>query len=244
MSRRLLGIPMLFEDLLWHLITVSFHVQMMGICFFLSTNSLLIQRTLRLWTLNGDCISEMVGHTSFVYKVRSFSNGEFISCGEDRSVRVWKDGNCVQIIKLPCISVWSVDVFPNGDFVCGGNDGFLRVFSRDESKRASAEDMAVRIILISIALFLSDRSLINQLQPMPFLRIYLHYDLLIFEISKQVGDVDKSKLPGSEALADRGKKDGQVVMIRNGQTVEAHQVNKNPLLAQTLIYFFEVVRSY
>jgi phospholipase A-2-activating protein len=30
------------------------------------------------------------GHTSFVYSVDVLSTGEFVSSGEDRTVRIWK----------------------------------------------------------------------------------------------------------------------------------------------------------
>lgn len=38
----------------------------------------------------------------------------------------------------------------------------------------------------------------------------------------QVGDINKEKLPGPDALQNPGKKDGQVIMVRNGEIVEAH----------------------
>lgn len=42
---------------------------------------------------------------------------------------------------------------------------------------------------------------------------------------QQLGDVKKSDLPGPEALSREGKKDGQVIMVRNSNGgVEAHQV--------------------
>lgn len=51
------------------------------------------RRTLRIWTLDGACLQELYGHTSFVYGVISIGNGELASCGEDRCVRVWKGGS-------------------------------------------------------------------------------------------------------------------------------------------------------
>lgn len=43
----------------------------------------------------------------------------------------------------------------------------------------------------------------------------------------QVGDVKHSDLPGMEALGREGKKDGQVIMIKNEGKVEAYSVSKN-----------------
>lgn len=39
----------------------------------------------------------------------------------------------------------------------------------------------------------------------------------------QIGDVDKNKLPGQEALNKPGNKEGQVIMINVNGSVEAHQ---------------------
>lgn len=45
---------------------------------------------LKVWTIDGECVQELYGHTSFVYSVTVLSTGELVSCGEDRTVRVWK----------------------------------------------------------------------------------------------------------------------------------------------------------
>lgn len=39
--------------------------------------------------------------------------------------------------------------------------------------------------------------------------------------------MDKSKLPGVEALSRPGKKDQEVIMVRNGNAVEAHQWSRS-----------------
>jgi WD40 repeat protein len=40
--------------------------------------------------LEGECVQQLDGHTSFVYSVDVLSTGEFVSSGEDRTVRIWK----------------------------------------------------------------------------------------------------------------------------------------------------------
>lgn len=45
---------------------------------------------IRVWTLGGDLIYTLSGHTSFVYSLSVLPNGDVVSGGEDRSVRVWK----------------------------------------------------------------------------------------------------------------------------------------------------------
>ena len=48
---------------------------------------------IRVWTLGGDTIHILSGHTSFVYSLALLPNGDIVSSGEDRSVRVWKGMN-------------------------------------------------------------------------------------------------------------------------------------------------------
>jgi WD40 repeat protein len=50
-----------------------------------------LKRTLRVWTLSGECLYELCGHTSFIYSVTVLSDNETIaSVGEDRSLRLWQ----------------------------------------------------------------------------------------------------------------------------------------------------------
>lgn len=44
---------------------------------------------------------------------------DFISTGEDRSLRIWRRGECSQTIRLPAQSVWCCCILPNGDIVVG-----------------------------------------------------------------------------------------------------------------------------
>ncbi|KAJ3069229.1 hypothetical protein HDU98_007711 [Podochytrium sp. JEL0797] len=156
--------------------------------------------TIRIWNFNGDCLSQLYGHTSFVYGLTALPGGGFASCGEDRTVRVWQvDGNeykCVQTIQHPCTSVWCVSALSNGDIVSGGSDAIVRVFTTSDERVATAEQTKE-----------FDEALAKQQIP-----------------SNQVGDVDKTKLPGLEALAQPGNPD-QVIMVRNNDLVEAHQFN-------------------
>ena len=152
--------------------------------------------TVREWDLTtGVCIREMHAHTAFVYAVKAVSSEILASCGEDKTLRVWRDGVCVQTLLHPAQSIWCLDVLPNGDIVTGANDGIIRLFTRELSRIASEEELKAYEEQIS-------KSTIH---------------------ANQVGDVDKSKLPGLEALQNPGKKDAEVIMVRNGNTVEAHQ---------------------
>ncbi|KAI9330415.1 WD40-repeat-containing domain protein [Obelidium mucronatum] len=128
--------------------------------------------TIRVWAYSGECLAELSAHTSFVYGLTILPGGGFASCGEDRTVRIWKaDGlsyKCVQTIQHPMYKLCE------------------RAATLEQVK---AFDDAVAKHQIP---------------------------------SNQVGDVDKTKLPGIEALANPGRPD-QVIMIRSGDLVEAHQ---------------------
>ncbi|CCO26384.1 Ubiquitin homeostasis protein lub1 [Rhizoctonia solani AG-1 IB] len=153
--------------------------------------------TVKLWTLGGDILHQFDGHTSFVYSLAAIAEtGSLISSGEDRTARVWEDGELVQTLTHPAISVWTVATMPNGDIVTGCSDGVVRVFSRNESRWANAE-----------AIQAFENQVASQAIP-----------------SESIGDVKKTDLPGPEALERPGNKDGQVIMIRTtAGSVEAHE---------------------
>ncbi|CAO3583550.1 unnamed protein product [Absidia cylindrospora] len=151
--------------------------------------------TIRIWTMAGECLQELHGHTSFVYSIATLSTGELVSSGEDRTVRIWRDADCVQTIQQPCISVWAVACLPNNDIVVGGSDATVRIFTRSEERTATPQDIKELEDLLA-----------NQAIP-----------------SNQIGDVNKDNLPGSEALLQPGKKEGEVLMVNVNGSVEAHQ---------------------
>lgn len=40
--------------------------------------------------MEGDCVYTLSGHTSFVYSISVLPNGDIVSGGEDRTVRIWR----------------------------------------------------------------------------------------------------------------------------------------------------------
>ena len=149
-----------------------------------------------MWSLHGDALREFYGHSSFVYSISRLPSGELVSGGEDRAARIWaEDGSCTQVITHPAISVWCVATTANGDVVTGSSDGKVRIFSREPARVADAQTLA-------------------------------DYDSSLSSTSinkSQLGDIQKDKLPGLEALSKKGTKEGQVIMVRNRDSVEAHQ---------------------
>ena len=154
--------------------------------------------TIRLWRLDGAAAGELRGHQSFIYSLDSLPTGELISSGEDRTVRVWRGGECVQTITHPAISVWGVAACADsGDVVSGASDQLVRVFSRSAERQADAEQLR-----------LYDEAV--QASAIP---------------QQQVGDVNKEELPGPEFLEQKsGTKEGQVAMVKEANgNVTAHQ---------------------
>ena len=152
---------------------------------------------IRLWQLNGKQVGALYGHENFIYSLAYLPNGELVSSGEDRTVRVWKDNQCIQTITHPAISVWTVAVCSeSGDIVSGASDRIARVFTRSADRQADAQ--AVQAFEESVK-----GSSIPQ---------------------QQMGDINKEKLPGPEFLTQKsGTKEGQVQMIREANgSVTAH----------------------
>lgn len=103
----------------------------------------------------------------------------------------------VQTIVQPCVSVWSVLGSPSGDLIVAGSDGHIRVFSRVAERQSSDEELMAFDTLVSSSAIPAN----------------------------QVGDLDKNKLEGVEALSMPGRKEGEVKMVKVGNAVEAHQVD-------------------
>lgn len=151
--------------------------------------------TIRLWELSGTCHRIFTGHTNYVYSLACLSpNMEFASCGEDRSLKIWKKGECIQTIAHPTQSVWCVCALPNGDIATGASDGVVRIFTQDPSRVAEPQ-------------------VISEYQE----------SVAKSSIPAQIGDIKTEELPGPDALHIPGKKEGQTLMIRRKNAIEAYQ---------------------
>ncbi|TID13051.1 PFU-domain-containing protein [Venturia nashicola] len=154
---------------------------------------------IRFWTLEGAMLGELSGHENFIYSLAVLPTGEVVSAGEDRSVRIWNHGKCVQVITLPAISVWGVAACSEtGDIVAGASDKKVRVFSRSTDRHASPE-----------ALQSFEDSVKASAIP----------------AQAMGGDINKTDLPGPGFLTSKsGTKEGQIQCIKehNG-SVMAYQ---------------------
>ncbi len=90
--------------------------------------------TVKLWTIDGSNLGEMRGHNGFVFSVSVLDSGEILSASDDKTVKVWRDGACVQTIDHPR-TVWSVRKNHLGDIITGGEDYKVRTFTRDPARR-------------------------------------------------------------------------------------------------------------
>ena len=148
---------------------------------------------IRIWTMKGDLIAELHGHESFIYSLALLPTGEIISSGEDRSIRIWRNNECIQVITLPAISVWSVAASPEGDIIAGSSDKQARIFTRDTSRQAERAALAE-----------FDDSIKASTIP-----------------KQQLDNVNTTDLPGPEFLQQKsGTKEGQTQLIKeaNGTT--------------------------
>jgi phospholipase A-2-activating protein len=90
---------------------------------------------IRIWTLSGETLMELSGHSSFVYSIAVLPSGELVSTSEDKTARVWRDGQCVSVMHHSG-SVWCVCALSNGDIVTACADSVARVWTRDPSRIA------------------------------------------------------------------------------------------------------------
>ncbi|CAN6181105.1 unnamed protein product [Urochloa humidicola] len=156
--------------------------------------------TVKLWALTGQPLLEMIGHSSLVYSVDAHSSGLIASGSEDRSLKIWKDGVCVQSIEHPgCI--WDVKFLENGDIVTACSDGTARIWTTSTNRFCSDEELAAYTDLIS------------------------QYTLS----RKTVGGLKLMDLPGVEALQVPGNSDGQTLIVREGDNGVAYSWNSADL---------------
>ena len=84
-------------------------------------------------------MSEMSGHTGFIFSICALDSGELVTGADDCTVRVWKDSSCAQVIQHPR-SVWSVAKNHLGDIITGSEDYKIRTFTRDFARKDEGED--------------------------------------------------------------------------------------------------------
>ncbi|XP_071736773.1 uncharacterized protein [Rutidosis leptorrhynchoides] len=152
--------------------------------------------SIRLWALTGEVLLEMVGHTAIVYSVDAHKSGLVVSGSEDGLAKIWKDGVCVRSIEHPGC-VWDVKFLENGDFVTACSDGVARVWTVNQDRIAETLELEAYASLLSQ--YKGSR--------------------------KRVGGLKLEELPGLESLQVPGTKDGQTIVVREGDNGVAYAWN-------------------
>lgn len=158
--------------------------------------------TIKIFDINGNITATLEGHESFVYCLAfNPQTNELISCGEDRSLRIWDLTNFQirQVIRLPAVSLWSCGVLPNGDILVGSSDKLIRIFTTTQDRRATQEQIAL-----------------------------LNKEVESTALNSKAIEFDESKLSPLEILNKPGQKEGQIVVVKSpAGVIEAHQFSSN-----------------
>ncbi|KAF2716376.1 PFU-domain-containing protein [Polychaeton citri CBS 116435] len=157
---------------------------------------------IRLWSLDGTAMGELHGHDSFIYALSILPNGDIVSSSEDRTVKIWREGQCIQTITHPAISIWTVAVCPDtGDIASGASDKQIRIFTRDPERYADSE--VLKSFEDSNRMYAIPAQATNQSDGNP---------------------LNAEDLPGPDALQTRvGERDGQQLFVRERDgSVTAH----------------------
>ncbi len=145
-------------------------------------------------------------------------NGDWISSGEDGSVRVWRGGECVQHMPQPCLSVWAVAI------------RFVWFTS-----------LMPALLVILLWVVTTARCAFSRARrsgPAPPLRwqrttwscrawcvrVGQARFCDSFHSHQQIGDLATSGLPGRSALSQPGRREGDSLLVSHAGRVEAYQV--------------------
>lgn len=161
---------------------------------------------IRHWQIDPDTfsVSALFSYTDpdFVYSLTVSPDSQlWAASGENSGIKIFYEGKINQVVAIPAISVWSVCFLDNGDIAAGCSDNRVYVFTVDASRQAS-DDM--------IALYNSELEKVSQ--PMDTTE----------ELPEEVGGVKVKDMPGPDALLLNGKRNGQTMMVRDGNTVTVH----------------------
>ena len=175
---------------------------------------------IKLWNItSGECLGDFFGHTNFVYSISAVSDGSLVaSSGEDKTVRVWSNGELEQTIHIPAQTVWCVRILPNTDIVCGSSDGAVRIFTNDPERYADPEvlksyDQA--LLKDSTESVIGDMK-VNEYDFLFVLKFCLIQFFITFTFIFTF-----FRLPDPSALAVPGKKDGEIKVVNESNVPKA-----------------------
>ncbi|KAI8923447.1 WD40-repeat-containing domain protein, partial [Entophlyctis helioformis] len=178
-------------------------------------------KTIKLWNGSKNTAT-LTGHTDVVRSLVALPGIGFASCSNDGSIRVWNlSGETIAEYHGHTSFVYSLARLSTGEVVSSGEDRTVRVWNESGLLQTLTQPCVSVWCVASIP-----NGDIVAGGSDGFVRVFSRAAEPIASSSipsNQVGDVDKNKLPGLEALNVMGTKDGQVKMVRVGNAVEAHQ---------------------
>ena len=128
-----------------------------------------------------------------MFHFRCLRIGNLVFEGDSRFI-----SSTLQTLALPSQSIWSCLCLNNGNIAVACSDGSIRLFTQDERQMATKQEMEeFERELAQFAIPLKSNQTLSQL--------------------------NRTELPGVEALGVPGKRDGQTLMINNGTEIEVHQ---------------------
>ncbi|XP_043269766.1 phospholipase A-2-activating protein [Venturia canescens] len=153
--------------------------------------------TVRHWnSKSGTCLGEFTGHENYIYSIAATVGGNLVvTSGEDRTLRVWKNGVIDDIVAVPAQSVWCCEFLSNGDIVAGSSDCAVRIFTANKERYAHPAAMQA----------FEEEVAKDQLQA-----------------KLSVGAVKIRELPGPTELQKPGREDGQTKMINENGKAKAY----------------------
>ncbi|KAG9486687.1 hypothetical protein GDO78_006851 [Eleutherodactylus coqui] len=164
----------------------------------------------KVW-LNDKCMMTLQVRSDCVRGLATINEAEFLSCGNDASIRRWLiTGECLQICYGHTNYIYSICLFPNSQANCvfgmqllnvlsvhSFSDGIIRVFTASQERMASAEEIQAFEDELSQA--------------------------VIDPKTGDLGDIKIEDLPGKEHLSEPGTREGQTRLVNVDGKVEAFQ---------------------
>ena len=178
------------------------------------------------------------GHTDAVRSLAVISSDQFLSAGNDATVRRWsRTGDCLGTYYGHDNYIYSVAMLTPDSWVTSGEDRSVRVWEDNQVVQtiylpaisvwsvatlangdiaAATNDGCVRIFTRDVARVAS-----------PEVQEIFEAELskMALAASQELGGVKLSDLPGPEALYEPGARDGQQKMVRTGDQVSVHSWN-------------------
>ncbi|QPG77139.1 hypothetical protein FOA43_004543 [Brettanomyces nanus] len=88
--------------------------------------------TAKAWNRTGDVVYNLRGHQGSVLGVKFFKGKDkIITCGADKTIKVWNKGQLVKSIVAHEDAVRDLVVLGNGDFASCSNDGIIKIWDGD-----------------------------------------------------------------------------------------------------------------